>query len=213
MLLLGALALGGCMRIYPDPELPDVDVVWFEGDCRDGTGDVVLTLTSLESDATRAIQLPCMDYGYTFADVPRERFNMRGELYTANGEVFSRWNEEVDLRHGADKEVYLLFGGGANFRVSWEFDMGATCESIGAVIMSIDFLAVDYSLYARCQDTPFFGFPGNGTHSVQLRALTEEGEALAISPVSPEFTLMSFDQLVDIGTMILTPCDGVCPEP
>ena len=41
---LASLALGGCMRIYPDPELPDVVTQWDEIDCRPGTGKVVVAL-------------------------------------------------------------------------------------------------------------------------------------------------------------------------
>ncbi|MBL0219514.1 MAG: hypothetical protein IPQ07_37305 [Myxococcales bacterium] len=65
-LALAALGLTGCMRIYPDPELPDVTVLWGEQDCRDGTGNVAITLTGVDTPSTATTTVPCTDHTVAF---------------------------------------------------------------------------------------------------------------------------------------------------
>src|SRR5262245_58772409 len=68
-----ALALGGCMRIYQDSELPDVSARWGEPDCGGGTGNVALTLRGVDTPSTVELSVPCTEYGATFVDVAFER--------------------------------------------------------------------------------------------------------------------------------------------
>ena len=44
-----SLALGGCMVIYPDPELPDVVARWYEDDCHADSSNVVMTLAGVDT--------------------------------------------------------------------------------------------------------------------------------------------------------------------
>jgi hypothetical protein len=207
--LLAALA-GGCMRIYPDPELPDLEVTWFEGDCRPGTGDVVVTLIGLDEDTRDERTVACSAASTTFEDVPRQRYRIEGVLLDDSGATFVDGLQEVDLRNGLDSTVYLYFGAVANFRVAWTFDMGATCTSLGAELIEVAFLPSGFTSYATCFEGAYFGSPGNGTYTVILRAIAADA-VVAVSPESAPFTLMS-PLFTDIGTLALTPCGASCPE-
>jgi hypothetical protein len=208
--LVVAAAGSGCMRIYPDPELPDLEVTWFEGDCQSTTGDVVITLVGLDEDTREERTIACTEATTTFEDVHRQRYRVEGVLLDDSGEAFIDNEQDVDLRNGLDATAYLFFGGGATFRVAWTFDMGATCDSLGAQAMEIAFLPGTFSAYAICNTGEYFGFPGGGTFTMVLRALRAD-TVVAVSPESEPFTLMP-PLFTDLGTMTLTPCGASCPE-
>jgi hypothetical protein len=201
-----AVVLGGCMRIYPDPELPDVEVTWFEDDCAPGRGNVTMTLIGLDSETRVPLTVPCSDVKATFADVARERYRFEGFLEDADGEVFARNDSLIDLRDGLDEEVYLYFGSYSNFRVAWRFDMGAACETLEMWVL-LTFSHPDgtpaFLSSAPCLLTPFFGQFLAGTYTVQLSAM-DESTTVATSPESEPFELFE-DELTDIGTMTLSP--------
>ena len=110
-LLIVTMTLGGCMRIYPDPELPDVTVTWFEQDCRDGAVAVAITLTGLDTPSTVTTTVPCADLTVEFPDVARQRFHVGGALLDLAGNVSSTSEADVDLRTGFDQTADLYFGG------------------------------------------------------------------------------------------------------
>ena len=200
---LASLALGGCMRIYPDPELPDVVTQWDEIDCRPGTGKVVVALVG----STRTeVTVPCSDLGVTFADVAREQYRVEAFIQDDTGEAFSRSDSEIDLRNGVDETVYLYFGGGANFRVSWVFADGATCESLDVDLMYLRFMetsgALMYETFTGCSFTPYFGMVPDGTYTLILYARTINGN-VAMSAETPEFEIVDPD-LTDLGVLTLS---------
>lgn len=107
--LLFSLLLAGCMRIYPDPELPDVKVAWFAEERCEGN-HVEITLTSFDSDAVVARAAPCVDQEATLADLVRERFHVEGVLRDAAGaELATSDGGEVDLRNGFNQSAGLFF--------------------------------------------------------------------------------------------------------
>ncbi len=209
--LVVAAAGSGCMRIYPDPELPDLEVTWFDGDCQASPGDVVVTLIGLDDDTREERTVACTDGATTFEDVARQRYRVEGALLDENGGTFIDSDQDVDLRNGLDATVYLFFGGGATFRVAWTFDMGATCQSLGAELMEIQFLPAALTSYVACNDGVYFGFPGSGMFTVVLRAIDADA-VVAMSPESAPFTVMP-PFFTDIGSLTLTPCGASCPEP
>lgn len=208
LLVLATLA-GGCMRIYPDPELPDLEVTWYEGDCHAETGDVVITLVGLDEDSREERTVACTEAKTTFEDIARQRYRVEGVLLDDSGGAFFDSEQEVDLRNGLDTTAYLFFGGGANFRVAWTFDMGASCASLDADLLEIAFLPSDVRSYAGCAEGFYVGFPGSGTFTVMLRAIAGD-TVVAVSPESAPFTLMP-PLFTDLGTMTLTPCGASCP--
>src|ERR1051325_8713627 len=79
--LVAVIALGGCMRIYPDPDLPDVEVSWTKDDCAPGTGDVVVSLVGVDTPSYRSdVTVACNTLKTTYNDVARERYRVEGQL-------------------------------------------------------------------------------------------------------------------------------------
>ncbi len=211
--LIAVLMLGGCMRIYPDPELPDVEVEWGDQDCRGTTGSVALTLTGVDSPSTATITVPCTDLTATFADVARERFHVAGSLLGLDGTVFSMNESDVDLRNGFNETVGLYFDGFSNFRAAWTFDGGATCTSLGATSVGI-FLSLpgepDVDAYELpCTLGRFSGSVPTNTYTAQLRAFSGE-TIVAVSQDTASFDV-TFDGLTDLGVVTLVACGASCP--
>ena len=202
------------MKIYPDPELPDIEAEWYEGDCRAGTADVELVLVGIDDPAFREqLVVPCTDIKATFADVPRERFTLQSALRSTTGAPFAMYEQELDLRNGLDQRAYLYFGGASNVRVSWTFDMGATCASLGADFVRLDFASPQFPepLVQTwiCEASPYFGSLPDGTYTIVARVIAHE-TTVAASPPSPEVTV-TFDGFTDAGTLVLSPCGSACP--
>lgn len=208
-------ALTGCMKIYPDPELPDVEVTWGDQDCRDGTGDVRVTLTGLDKDSTTTATVPCTDHVVHFLDVARERFHVDGVLLDLAGNVFlTSDGGEVDLRNGFDHDTGLYFDGFANFRVAWAFAGGASCVSLAA-----DSVAVVFSLPGM-PDIDGFQYPCQipqvtrmvvpDTYTAHLQAYAGEQTVVAVSPETAPFVITQ-NGFVDLGTLTLTACGAACP--
>lgn len=214
-LLVLAAGLGGCMKIYPDPELPDVTVDWGADDCRQTTRDVVVTLTGLDDESsTRTETVPCTDLKVTIADVRRERFRVEGALLDLAGNPFITANGgEVDLRNGFDQSAGLYFEGFSNFRVSWAFSSG-TCESLSAIGMGVYFSTPDEpdreAYETSCSFPPFSANVPAGIYTVQLRALTETLQVVAVSPETAPVEIRE-GGFRDLGTQQLTPCGATCP--
>lgn len=212
---LGALAAsGGCMRIYPDPELPDIEVTWGEQDCRAGTGDVAVTVTGIDADSTVTSTVPCRDLAVTFADLARERFHVEGALLDTAGAVFvTSDGGDVDLRNGFDQGTGLYFEGFSNFRVAWAFDGGATCESLGANSVGIFFTrsgTPDVEAYQYpCEVLRYSSLIAPATYTVRLRAFAIE-QVVAASPETAPFEITETG-FVDLGVQTLSACGASCP--
>jgi hypothetical protein len=210
---LAALALGGCMKIYPDPELPDVEVEWYEGDCFDGAGDIVLTLSGVDDTTVHEqVTVACSAVKATFKDVARQRYKLEGSLLDNAGEEFNHVAAELDLRNGVDEHTDLYFGGASNFRVAWTFDMGASCASLGALSVEVEFAIEGQPFFnagAWCGDSRLLANAPDGTYTVILRAWGQEAP-VAASPELPDVTIGS-GSITNAGTVVLTPCGADCP--
>lgn len=202
-----SVALGGCMVIYPDPELPDVVAEWFAEDCQPETPSVAVTLVGLDSTARAEVTVPCRDLTVTFADLAREQYRFEALLLDDTGEVFTRHVEDVDLRNGFDARLSVYFSGFFNFRAGWAFDMGATCESLGASAIAFELTGTDmtpaFELASPCVYSPYIGYVPDGTYTVRLRALSD-ATTVASSPESAEFVIEA-PRLTDLGIITLSP--------
>jgi hypothetical protein len=208
-----ALAFAGCMKIYPDPELPDIDVTWSEGDCDADTFQVAMSLASLDSPASPHIDktVPCLDAKYTFVDVAREQFHLDGTLLDDAGAMAGSASGEVDLRNGFDSDAFLYFGGFDNFQVPWVFD-ATSCTELGADTVSLVFsvpMGVAFIITQPCEAGFFSGIlmPGIYTLHAEARA---NGAVVATSPETPELTIMDNGFTVS-GLLVLTACGAMCP--
>lgn len=211
--------LAGCMRIYPDPDLPDVRVEWSpELDCRSATDVVVATLNQGDPPAeVRTLTAPCGDGSVRFVDVPREQFLVAAVLEDTTGAARSNHLEDIDLRDGIGERVFAYFGGGASAFVTgaWTFDMGASCASLRADFVDLAFLGPDGAVVtaaaASCTDARFMqSVPASGTVTVQAVARSLS-RVLAISPPSPPIEL-GLGLITDFGLLTMSPCGDACPD-
>lgn len=196
------------MRIYPDPELPDLEVTWFAEECGDGE-QVTFTLTGLDDNSSALVTAPCLSLPVEFKDLPRQPYLVDGTLSDAAGEVLSRSIGEADLRNGVDERVELYFNTSSPFQVAWTFDMGASCTSLAADTVVVQLLP-GVELATACQAGALFGFEKNGTYTMRIRAVSGP-DTVAISAESEPFTLQAL-MTTDLGTVTLSPCAPDCPE-
>jgi hypothetical protein len=211
--LIALVALGGCMKIYPDPELPDAKFEWFTGDCGEGT-QMSIAITGVddptEHHETTAL---CSDEKATIKDVSRQRYTITAETQDDMGNVRMGMSDVLDLRNGYDRTAYLYFGSFSDFIAIWRFDMGASCASLGANLVSIEFYVEDQFRTATgrgCTDGMLFDMGEPGIYSVIARAMDYETlETFAISQPLPDVVLGN--GLANIGPLLLTPCAPDCP--
>jgi hypothetical protein len=208
---LTSVLLASCMRIYPDPELPDVEVSWYDGDCDEDTGDVVVALVGVDSPSRVEMTSGCTGPDVVFEDVKRERYRVEATMLHPDGTLYLESAWDADLRDGIDEKVDLYFNRYASFHVAWTFDMGASCASLGADAIALHLLPDGDQIYADCRDTPYIGYTSLGKYTMQLRAVAGP-QTVAISPESAPFMLTPFAP-TEIGTLTLSPCAPTCPEP
>ncbi|CAN5748781.1 hypothetical protein BH11MYX3_BH11MYX3_30250 [soil metagenome] len=201
------------MKIYPDPELPDIQVEWGDQDCRAITGNVAVTITGVDSASTETMTVPCSDLRVTFADVARERFHIAGALLDLAGNVFSTNDSDVDLRNGFNESVGLYFDGFSNFRVAWTFEGGTTCQSLGVTYVAISFSLPDepdvVAFEYPCELTRVAAQAPEGTFTARMRAFAGEAVVAASEETAP-FEVTP-EGLTDFGTLTLVPCGAACP--
>jgi hypothetical protein len=208
---LACVLLASCMRIYTDPELPDVEVSWYADSCEDA-GVVVVALVGLDDGSRVEVTSACTGPEILFEDVQRARYRIEATLFDAAGNASLQAAEDADLRDGLDEQIDLYFSSYSSFRVAWVFDMGASCASLAVDAIALELLPDGERLvYSDCRRTPTFGFHRNGTYTMQLRALSGS-ETVAIAPESAPFTLAPLEQ-AELGTMTLSPCAPSCPGP
>src|SRR5262245_53635619 len=108
------------MRIYSNPELPDITVGWHTGvsvvwpDCEETSDDVVLLLIGIDDPALRSeLVTPCTTASATFSDVARQQFRIEGKVLDGSRDAVATSESEtgdvVDLRAGFDVSSTLIF--------------------------------------------------------------------------------------------------------
>ena len=205
--------LSGCMKIYTDAEKPDLRVHWDDNDCRTATPNVKLVLSLPDDTLVEERIVPCTDLGTTFVDVTPDRYEMRSWLLLADGETFSSWYSELDMRDAFNAEEYVYFGGAGNLRVAWNFSMDATCKSIGAnyILIELDYQTTSGTpgggqFTALCDPSPWVGYAIGDMVYVTLRAVDDElFTTRAISEPAGPFSAEP-NSLTNVGTITLTPC-------
>jgi len=214
-----ALTLGGCMRIYPDPELPDVVVEWSaERECVQDTDRVAVSLMTVDPAAeVGAVTAPCRDGTLRFDDVERVRYQVVSRLEDTAGVVFGGSDAEIDLRDGLSERVFAFFGRSpfSNFRVAWAFDMGASCASLSATAVHLEFSMLGGGASAffdlPCQIGVLSNvIPFDGTYTLTAQAIAADA-VVAVAPESAPFSV-SPGTIADLGTITLTPCGTACPS-
>jgi len=206
------------MRIYPDPELPDVVIEWFpEIDCGEDTDRVVVSLFTVDPAAeVSEVEVPCQDAGARFDDVARLRYRLSAKLEDPSGAVLGGHDTDIDLRDGLNERVTAFFGRSptANFSVSWTFDMGSSCESLSAttVLLRATLPGGDPFFFDAPCDEPLFlnAIPLEGTFTITARAVAGGGAVVAASPESAPFTITR-NEIADLGTIVMSPCGAACP--
>lgn len=200
------------MKIYPDPELPDIEVEWYTEDCGPDTPQVALTLVGVDDGTVEQQVVACDPLKITLKNVERKRYRVDGSLLLSDGSVVTTSSGEADLRNGINESVFLYFDSAPSFRVAWAFADGASCASLEADTMQIDFsdpMTGMYSFATSCISGAYVGDPYGGAFTVQLRAVSR-GKTVAVSQMTPELQITPPD-LTDAGTLTLAPCGAGCP--
>jgi hypothetical protein len=214
-----ALALAGCMKIYPDPELPDVEVQWFTFDCGEGPSTITISLIGVDTPAARVDHSePCaIEAKTTFADLARERYTLAGSLLDANNQPVGRGVdfEVIDLRNGLDTRTSLFFDMFIDLGLGWTFaDETTTCESLAADTVRVQLSPQGkpaFTVDRPCELGGYTGGVDGGIYTASVRALS----AGAVVATSPESAPVTVDErmLADAGILTLTPCAPSCPAP
>jgi hypothetical protein len=207
------------MKIYPDPELPDVEVSWFAIDCGQAPSTITIELIGIDTPATHLVQTaPCtLDTEATLAypDLARERYRLTGSVLDSNNQPASRAEsfEDIDLRNGNDITTSLFFDTLNDISVAWTFaDDTTTCASLVADTVQLRFSPQGKPMFTverPCEFGSYFGGAASGVYTVSARALSS-GATVATSPESPPVTVDE-KQFVDIGPLTLTACAPDCP--
>jgi len=214
----------GCMRVYPDPELPDVIVEWPDT-CGDDGVTVRIDVVSADGSAISR-DATCADGSVRVEDLERTSQTITASLLDASGGVLGRaMPSEVDLRAGHSRRTYLPeFARDHSFyRIAWTFEGGETCASVDATTMLIDLQNGERALWdgGPCAGGTL-GYPvpvEPGTYTLQLFARRAgDDAAVAASQPRPDVIIPDRGVLVDLGAIALTRCTPLCgipspPEP
>lgn len=202
------------MRIYPDPELPDIQLD-VSADC-ESASEILINLVAVDDGTLTEHVLPCTDQQrIMLEDIPRKLYRVDGALLGADGGILSTTSGEVDLRNGFDEEAYIYFDSSPYLRVGWDFEGGASCASLGVDTVAVDFDFPEdgygYSIELSCGFGEFLGYPYGSMISFQLRGISRR-KTVAASVRTSVYTLDPSDGLSDIGTLTLLPCGDGCPS-
>lgn len=212
LFVLAAGVTGGCMKIYPDPELPDIVVTWDEYSCEDGSEQVRISLYAFEGTAPIDERtVPCNAVSVRFEDVARERYRVDGEL-VAGEQTYTTDGVEADLRDGVNERVYMYFDTFSNLRIEWTFEPGSSCSSLGAQWVAIDVAYPDeafgFSNTTPCQLPSYMMHLSEETFRIRVRAIANNRTVA----VAPEQDVVIGPGLTDLA-VVLAPCGADCPEP
>jgi hypothetical protein len=219
-LALLLVAAAGCMRIYPDPELPDVIVEWLP-EC--GDDGVTVRLEAVGDDGVVVTSdVACADGKGRIEDLTRGPQRITGALLDARGEVLGRaLPAEVDLTAGHSVRTYVSsFARDEAFvRTGWAFSGGDTCESLRIGWIVLDYVSEDLGesgtlevgWCADEEELQFFATVDSGTYTMQAFALGgDDGSAVAASEPRPGVVIGDRGAVVDLGTFQLTRCAAAC---
>jgi len=217
-LALAFALLAGCMKIYPDPELPDVEVSWFAIDCGFGPSTITIELNGIDTPSTHLAQTaPCAldtEASLAYPDLARERYSIAGSVLDTNNQPVSRAEsyEDIDLRNGNDITTSLFFDTLNDISVSWTFaDETATCESLAVETVQVRFTPQGkpgFTVERPCSLGAYFGGTAAGVYTVSARALSS-GTTIATSPESAPITVDEHN-FIDVP-LTLTACAPACP--
>lgn len=209
-LLVLALALSGCMKIYPSGELPDLDLEWYVEDCT--SPELHVALVGRDDGSVSDYTFPCSAMRATIEDVDRLLYRVDAYLLGPDGTISLTSSQEADLRNGIDENVYLYLDGSSYLRILWDFADGASCESLDADTVDLDFYGNDFGNYTTstaCGFGVYVGYPyGNGL-TVQVRAVSRR-KTVAVSARSDTIEVVPPDEVV-VGPLTLVPCGNDCP--
>jgi hypothetical protein len=220
--VLFSLLTASCMRIYPDPDLPDIKVEWQAECAPNSTVDVELVPPGESPKGEVAASAPCADQRMIVPNVERARLRVVGVLHEVNGAVVSQSSEEVDTSDGNNKHAFLFFEGAefGRLALAWRFAAGDTCASVGAVNVEVTFSSIDMtnqsSLLSRCDVGRFDNELAleAGVYSMQPFAVGITGTRVAFAPPRSGVVIAGRGVLTDLGTVELRRCDASCePRP
>lgn len=221
-LLLSFATLGSssCMRIYADPDLPDLRVEWFDSECPPGsTVDLEITKEGEASSGQVMASGPCAELRLIVADVARDRLRVTGTLREAGGALLTRASEPIDTRDGNNKQTYLMFADPdfGRYRLAWSFPPGESCESLGASYVDVVLTNEErtFSDLAPCSlgKLEYLPFVEANTYTVLVFAITASGTRLAAAPPLPDVVIARQGAISELGTVQLVPCTGPCSVP
>jgi hypothetical protein len=209
----------GCMRIYPDPELPDVVVEWLP-EC--GDDGVTVRLEAVGADGAVVSQdVACADGKGRVEDLTRAPHRITGVLLDARGDMLGRTlPEAVDLTAGHSVRTYVAyFARDQSFLwTGWAFSGGDTCESLGVTRIVLDYQSDDLGAsgtlevgWCADEELQFYSSLDGGTYTLQAFALRgDDGSATAASEPRAGVVIGDRGVVVDLGTFELTRCAGAC---
>jgi hypothetical protein len=221
-LALLLVAAAGCMRIYPDPELPDVIVEWLP-EC--GDDGVTVRLEAVGADgAVVGSDVACADGKGRIEDLARGATRVTAMLLDAGGEVLGRaLPEEVDLTAGHSVRTYVsYFARDESFLwTAWTFTGGDTCESLRVGRIVLDYRSEDLGASGTLEvgwcgddELQFFSAIEGGTYTLRAFALRgDDASAIAASEPRAGVVIGDGGLVVDLGTFELTRCAGDCGRP
>jgi hypothetical protein len=220
--LLLLVAAAGCMRIYPDPELPDVVVEWLP-EC--GDDGVTVHLEAVGDDgAVVSSDVACADGKGRIEDLTRAPQRVTAVLLDASGEVLGRTlPEAVDLTAGHSVRTYVsYFARDQSFLwTGWAFSGGDTCESLRVSRIVLDYVSEDLGEsgtlevgWCGDEELQFYSSVVSGTYTLRVFALRgDDGSAAAASEPRTGVVIGDRGVVVDLGTFELTRCAGDCGRP
>jgi hypothetical protein len=214
-LLAGAT---GCMRIYPDPELPDVIVEW-PMDC--GDDGVTVRLEAVAADGTLISRDATCGAGQVrIEDLERARYTINASLLDASGGVLGRsYPSDVDLTKGLSRRTYVyeFVRDRSFYRVAWTFNGGDTCQTLGATTILVSLRNDDSQADGRvpCDSdiVDYFAPVAAGTYTLQLFAQRDDDAAVAASERRTNVVIPDHGASVDFGTIALARCTPICEVP
>jgi hypothetical protein len=217
---LAILLVASCMRIYPDPDLPDLKVEW-QGACPpDATIAVELVPLGEQPKGAFAASAPCADQRMVVADVERAKLRVVGVVHDASGALVTQSFAEIDTRDGNSKRASLFFEDPelGHVALAWTFAVGETCASLAAVNIEVTFLSEEMSsrsiLLGFCDEGRLSNGEAveAGVYSVEVLARGRANEPVAYAPAKAGVVVADRGALTDLGTVQLKPCDASCKQ-
>jgi hypothetical protein len=226
-----ALALGACMKIYPDPELPDIVVEWSveEGCSTDVATMRIEAVRDAAPDEPPVVEdVVCSSGEGRIEDLARERYTVTVVLLDDEGEILGRAEPlDADLRDGTSsrEHVWFFLRDEGLVTVAWSFANGETCASLGAMSIQIEAFPTEDPLLgnsvigADCSEDflPYYGTLLAGSYTFQIRAYEDATFTLrAASDLLENQIVPDKGAVLDLGTLEVhrcPPCEDLPGQP